>query len=113
MAMVIDEYGGFMGVVTLEDILREIVGDIADEFEVTETPVEKQPDGSFLVDAMLEVEEFAEAFGLPLPEGDYETLGGYLCSLAGSIPEVGDRSISTAGSSPSPRSKVPAWGESG
>ncbi|HZW91058.1 MAG TPA: transporter associated domain-containing protein, partial [Myxococcaceae bacterium] len=47
--------------------------------------------GSFLVDAMLEVDEFAEAFGLPLPEGEYETLGGYLSSLAGSIPEVGDR----------------------
>jgi len=52
---------------------------------------EKQPDGSFLVDAMLEVEEFAEAFGLALPDGEYETLGGYLSSLSGSIPEVGDR----------------------
>jgi magnesium and cobalt exporter, CNNM family len=91
MAMVTDEYGGFMGVVTLEDILREIVGDIADEFEQPESLIEKQPDGSFLVDAMLEVDEFAEAFGLPLPEGEYETLGGYLSSLAGSIPEVGDR----------------------
>ena len=91
MAMVTDEYGGFMGVVTLEDILREIVGDIADEFEQPESLIEKQPDGSYLVDAMLEVEEFAEAFGLPLPEGEYETLGGYLSSLAGSIPEVGDR----------------------
>jgi CBS domain containing-hemolysin-like protein len=91
MAMVTDEYGGFMGVVTLEDILREIVGDIADEFEQTESLIEKQPDGSFLVDAMLEVDEFAEAFGLPLPDGEYETLGGYLSSLSGSIPEVGDR----------------------
>jgi len=91
MAMVTDEYGGFMGVVTLEDILREIVGDIADEFEQPESLIEKQPDGSFLVDAMLEVDEFAEAFGLPLPEGEYETLGGYLSSLSGSIPEVGDR----------------------
>ena len=91
MAMVVDEYGGFMGVVTLEDILREIVGDIADEFEQTEKLIEKQADGSFLVDAMLEVDEFAEAFGFPLPEGEYETLGGFLSSLAGSIPEVGDR----------------------
>ena len=91
MAMVTDEHGGFMGVVTLEDILREIVGDIADEFEKPELMVEKQPDGSFLVDAMMEVEEFAEAFGVPLPEGEYETLGGYLSSLAGSIPEVGER----------------------
>ncbi len=91
MAMVTDEYGGFMGVVTLEDILREIVGDIADEFEQPESLIEKQPDGSYLVDAMLEVDEFADAFGLPLPEGEYETLGGYLSSLSGSIPEVGDK----------------------
>ncbi len=91
MSMVVDEYGGFMGVVTLEDILREIVGDIADEFEVEEKMVEKQPDGSFLVDASVEVAEFTEVFGVNLPEGEYETLGGFLSSLAGSIPEVGER----------------------
>jgi putative hemolysin len=91
MAMVVDEYGGFMGIVTLEDILREIVGDIGDEFEVQETLLEKQPDGSCLVDASLDVEAFARAFGTPLPEGEYGTLGGYLSSVAGAIPEVGDR----------------------
>ncbi len=91
MAMVVDEYGGFMGIVTLEDILREIVGDIGDEFEVQETLLERQPDGSCLVDAGLDVESFARAFGTPLPEGDYGTLGGYLSSVAGAIPEVGDR----------------------
>lgn len=91
MAMVVDEHGGFMGIVTLEDILREIVGDIGDEFEAQETPVEKQPDGSFLVDAALDVEEFARAFGTPLPEGEYGTLAGYLSSVAGAIPDVGDR----------------------
>jgi len=91
MAMVVDEYGGFMGIVTLEDILREIVGDIGDEFEVPETPLEKQPDGSYLVDASLDVEEFARAFGTPLPEGEYGTLAGYLSSVAGAIPDVGDR----------------------
>jgi putative hemolysin len=91
MAMVVDEHGGFMGIVTLEDILREIVGDIGDEFEVEEKQVEKQPDGSFLVDAGIDLESFANAFEVVLPEGDYETLGGFLSSLAGSIPEVGDR----------------------
>lgn len=93
MAMVVDEYGGFMGVVTLEDILREIVGDIGDEFEEDERQLEKQADGSFLVDAGLDPEEFSEAFGFPLPEGDFETLGGFLSSLHGSIPEVGDRFV--------------------
>jgi putative hemolysin len=91
MAMVVDEYGGFMGIVTLEDILREIVGDIGDEFEVEEKLIEKQQDGSFLVDAGLEVHEFAKAFGFALPEGEYDTLGGFLSSLAGSLPEVGER----------------------
>jgi len=91
MAMVVDEYGGFMGVVTLEDILREIVGDIGDEFDIDEKHIEKQADGSFMVDAATEVQEFANSFGFALPEGDYETLGGFLSSLAGSIPEVGER----------------------
>jgi CBS domain containing-hemolysin-like protein len=91
MAMVVDEYGGFMGIVTLEDILREIVGDIGDEFEVEEKQVEKLADGSFLVDAALEVDGFTQAFGFPLPDGDFDTLGGYLSSLAGHLPDVGER----------------------
>lgn len=91
MAMVVDEHGGFMGVVTLEDILREIVGDIGDEFEVEEKLVEKQTDGSFLVDAALEVADFKKVFGFALPEGEYETLGGFISSIAGSIPDVGER----------------------
>jgi CBS domain containing-hemolysin-like protein len=91
MAMVVDEYGGFMGIVTLEDILREIVGDIGDEFEVEEKQVEKQADGSFLVDAALEVEQFKQTFGVELPEGDFDTLGGFLSSLAGHLPDVGER----------------------
>jgi CBS domain containing-hemolysin-like protein len=91
MAIVVDEYGGFMGIVTLEDILREIVGDIGDEFEVEEKQVEKQADGSFLVDAALEVDQFTKAFGFPLPDGDFDTLGGFLSSLAGHLPDVGER----------------------
>jgi putative hemolysin len=90
MAMVVDEYGGVMGLVTLEDILREIVGDIGDEFDVEVKQVEKQADGSFLVDAMIYTADFAKAF-VPLPEGEYETLAGFLSSLAGHIPEVGEK----------------------
>jgi CBS domain containing-hemolysin-like protein len=91
MAVVVDEYGGFSGIVTLEDILREIVGDIGDEFEDAPSPFEKQPDGSVLVDAMLERAEFAKVFGFQFPEGEYETLGGFVAHLAGVIPEAGDR----------------------
>ncbi len=91
IAVVVDEYGGFSGIVTLEDILREIVGDIRDEFDDDEKPWEKQGDGSFLVDAMMPREDFAQGFGLELPPGEYETVGGLLSHLAGAIPEVGDK----------------------
>ena len=92
MAVVVDEYGGFMGIATLEDILREIVGDIGDEFETERTrPVEKQPDGTWLFDAMLTPQDFSRTFGFALPQGDWETVGGYLASVRGAIPEVGER----------------------
>jgi len=91
MAIVVDEYGSFIGIVTLEDILREIVGDIGDEFEEDEKSIEKLHDGSFLVDATLSPEEFAEYFGVKLPAGDFETLGGYLSWKAGALPEPGDK----------------------
>jgi CBS domain containing-hemolysin-like protein len=91
LSVVVDEYGGFMGIVTLEDILREIVGDIGDEFDEDVKLIERQTDGSFLVDAMLPPLEFARAFSLELPDGEYETLGGFLSHLAGAIPEVGDK----------------------
>ncbi|MBS1151402.1 MAG: hypothetical protein H6Q89_3100, partial [Myxococcaceae bacterium] len=93
MAVVVDEYGGFMGIVTLEDILREIVGDIGDEFEKESKPWEKQADGSFLVDAMLPAPEFARAFDFKLPEGEFETLGGFLAHLAGALPDVGEKFV--------------------
>jgi putative hemolysin len=91
MAVVVDEYGGFMGIVTLEDILREIVGDIGDEFDVEEKLVEKQADGSFIVDAGITLDDFEGVFGVTLPEGEYETLGGFLSALAGRIPDAGER----------------------
>ncbi|MCA2981548.1 MAG: HlyC/CorC family transporter [Myxococcaceae bacterium] len=91
MAVVVDEYGGFSGIVTLEDILREIVGDIGDEFDEAASPFEKQPDGSVLVDATIERGEFAKAFDFKFPEGEFETLGGFVAHLAGVIPEAGDR----------------------
>jgi CBS domain containing-hemolysin-like protein len=93
MAVVVDEYGGFSGIVTLEDILREIVGDIRDEFDEEVRAFEKQADDSFLVDAMLPVEDFARAFDFKFPEGDFETLGGFLSHRAGAIPEVNDRLV--------------------
>jgi CBS domain containing-hemolysin-like protein len=91
MAVVVDEYGGFSGIVTLEDILREIVGDIRDEFDEEVRVFEKQADDSFLVDAMLPIEDFSRAFDFKFPEGEFETLGGFLSFRAGAIPELNDR----------------------
>ena len=91
MAMVTDEFGGFMGIVTLEDILEEIVGDIRDEHDEPEPrDVDPQPDGTFLVTAGILVGAFNEAVGAELPEDQgYETLAGFLNHVAGEIPEVG------------------------
>jgi putative hemolysin len=91
MAVVVDEYGGFSGIVTLEDILREIVGDIGDEFDEAFSGFEKQSDDTFLVDATLMVGEFEKSFDFKFPDGEFETLGGFLSHLAGAIPEVGDK----------------------
>ncbi len=92
MAMVVDEFGGFMGIITMEDILEELVGEIEDEFDRPEAhDVEALPDGSFLVRGSMEIEAFNEAFSAGVPEeGAYETLAGFLNALAGAIPQVGD-----------------------
>lgn len=91
MAVVVDEYGGFSGIVTLEDILREIVGDIGDEFEEAPKPVERLPDGSYVIDASMHRDEFRRTLDHWLPDGEFETVAGYLSHLAGAIPDVGER----------------------
>jgi CBS domain containing-hemolysin-like protein len=93
MMIVVDEYGGVMGVVTLEDVLEEIVGEIQDEWDAEEGgAVEALPDGSFLVRGDAPVAEFNEATGAGIPaEGPYETVAGFLVALAGAIPARGDR----------------------
>jgi CBS domain containing-hemolysin-like protein len=93
MAVVVDEYGGFSGIVTLEDILREIVGDIGDEFARDDPTVVRQSDESLLVDASMPVQDFATTFAFGFPEGDFDTLGGFLGHLAGAIPEVDARFV--------------------
>jgi CBS domain containing-hemolysin-like protein len=90
MAIVIDEYGGTAGLITIEDILEEIVGEIRDEFDVERAPVEQLADGSFRLTARLPVEDLGELFGVELPRGDdVETVGGLLAQLLGRVPIAG------------------------
>lgn len=94
MAIVVDEYGGTEGVVTMEDILEEIVGEIADEYDFGEEELYTiQPEGGgWLVDARMGILDAEEAFGIHIPqEGDYDTIGGYIFHKIGSIPPKGLR----------------------
>ena len=91
MALVVDEYGGISGLVTIEDLLEEIVGEIRDEHDV-ESPVVHLPDGTFLIDASISVRDLKEDYQIALPEStEYETLGGFLMTTLQKIPKVGDR----------------------
>jgi putative hemolysin len=91
MAIVMDEYGGFAGVVTVEDILEELVGEILDEFDEEEPSVQKLGEGVYMVDAQVWVDHLNEELGSKLPTGEgYETVGGLLFTLLGHIPLRGE-----------------------
>jgi magnesium and cobalt transporter len=91
IAIVIDEYGGTAGLITLEDILEEIVGEIYDEYDRMDPRLLAQEDGSVLVDARLNVEDLMDHFDRPRPEGKFESVGGLLIHFLGRVPQVNDR----------------------
>ncbi len=90
MAVVVDEYGGSVGIITLEDIIEEVVGEIEDEYDTGETPWRRLGAGQYLIDPTVEIGRLNNALGLAIPEEeDYETLGGFLLYRYGSIPAPG------------------------
>jgi CBS domain containing-hemolysin-like protein len=91
MAVVLDEYGGTAGIVTMEDLLEEIVGEILDEYDEPELPTTTTPDADVLIPGSLNIGEMNERFGLAVPDDDYTTVGGFVFGALGRLPIVGDR----------------------
>lgn len=87
MAIVIDEYGGTAGLITMEDILEELVGDIFDEYDEIEKEYEKIDDNTYLISGIVIINDLKKILNIEIPEGDYETLSGYLQDMLGRIPE--------------------------
>jgi CBS domain containing-hemolysin-like protein len=90
MAVVVDEYGDMEGIVTLEDVIEEIVGEIEDEFDLPDESVERLDDHRIRIDGTFPIDDFNEQFGTDVPIEDYHTMGGYVFGLLGRAPEAGD-----------------------
>ncbi len=90
-AMVVDEHGGVEGIVTIKDLMSELVGDIQDEYDPGIPTFTPAGNGTWIADGRLPVDELSEAIGVPLPEGPYSTVGGLVLALAGEIPSEGQR----------------------
>ncbi|HZN13764.1 MAG TPA: hemolysin family protein [Acidimicrobiales bacterium] len=90
MALVVDEYGGTAGLVTLEDLIEELVGEIVDEYDVEEEPIESLPNGDVRVNARTPIDELNDLLDADLPEGDWDSVGGLLLNLLGHLPTEGE-----------------------
>jgi CBS domain containing-hemolysin-like protein len=90
VAIAVDEYGGTAGLVALEDIVERLVGSVQDEFEAPELHIQRQPDGNYLVNGLVNLSELSEALSREIESEDYSTIGGYVFGLLGRRPQVGD-----------------------
>jgi putative hemolysin len=90
VAIVADEYGGTAGIVTMEDLVEELIGDIKDEYDVDEAETTVHRGGDIEVDGLLNLDDFEDETGVELPEGPYETVSGFLMARLGRLPQVGD-----------------------
>ncbi|MFB9833331.1 hemolysin family protein [Actinoallomurus acaciae] len=93
LAIVVDEYGGTAGIVTLEDLVEELIGDIRDEYDVEDAQARRLHGGALEVDGLLNIDDFADETGIELPEGPYETVAGYLMAVLGHLPQVGEMTM--------------------
>ena len=96
LAIVVDDYGGTAGIVTLEDLVEELIGDIRDEYDIEQDQATKLQAGEVEVDGLLNLSEFTEQTGIELPEGPYETAAGYVLAVLGDLPSAG-ASVQVAG----------------
>ena len=96
MAIVIDEYGGTAGLVTMEDILESIVGNICDEYDgEEEQSITKINDSTFTFDGFADIDDVSKALGIQIPDGDYDTIAGFVITLLGYLPSEDDKKVHT------------------
>ena len=93
MAIVLDEYGGTEGLITMEDILEELVGDIFDEYDEIEKEYEKLDENTYLISGSMNISDLSKLLNVKIEEGDYETLSGYLQEKLGRIPEDEEKPV--------------------
>jgi CBS domain containing-hemolysin-like protein len=93
MAIVVDEYGGMAGLVTIEDLLEEIVGEIQDEYDIEEPFVEFISDNEYIFDARVDLDDLNRLMDVDLPTDDSDTLGGFIYTQLGKVPAVGDHVV--------------------
>jgi putative hemolysin len=91
LAVVVDEYGGVSGIVTLEDLIEEIVGEIEDEHDEPEVELPGGEPEGIIIEGSRDLDKLNEELELALPEGDYETIAGFIMSLTGRIPSMGEK----------------------
>jgi putative hemolysin len=91
LAMVVDEYGGIAGLVSVEDLIEELVGEIRDEYDLEAEPIVQEADGAFVFSAKVAIEEMTERLGITIEDEGFETVGGYVLTRAGHVPATGER----------------------
>jgi putative hemolysin len=93
MAMLIDEYGGFAGIVTIEDLIEEIMGNIFDEYDESDEDIKKIDQNTYLVSGLVSINDINEELHIELPSDNYDTIGGFVVNLMGSIPNENEQPV--------------------